>query len=183
MPPADPSEQAGNTEEVHFSANAKNDIFDWHTPMEHHTQPDAADIPKSSTAHKRKEPVPAEGEATPVTTIATITTTRRSGKTPAGRIIISDHPSSPKKAEQPPAKRQRRYHVITTDSDDDNSTGLPVAHPEQYEDPSLSYFLNIFCLLIFTPCISTACIKDNASLEFGGVLSQFCFHACKVKRS
>ncbi|KAK9011956.1 hypothetical protein V6N11_040027 [Hibiscus sabdariffa] len=139
MPPADPSAQAGNTEEVHFFANAENDIFDWHTPMEHHAQPEAADIPESSITQKRKKPAPAEGEATPVTTATTITTTRRIGKTPAGRIIISDRSSSPEKPEQPPAKRQMRYHVITTDSDDDSSAGLPVAHPEQSADPSLSY--------------------------------------------
>ncbi|KAK8662674.1 hypothetical protein V6N13_024565 [Hibiscus sabdariffa] len=150
---ADPSEQVGNTEEVNFSANAENEIFDWHTPMKHHAQPDTADIIESSTAHKRKETAPAEGEATPVTTAATTATTRRSGKTPAGWIIINDHSSNPEKAEQPPAKRQRRYHVITTDSDDDSSAGLPVAHPEQSADPSLLYFLNILYLLIFTPCI------------------------------
>ncbi|KAK8975481.1 hypothetical protein V6N11_069911 [Hibiscus sabdariffa] len=73
------------------------------------------------------------GEATPVTTAATIATTRLSGKTPAGRIIINDRSSSPEKAEQPPAKRQRRYHVI------DSSAGLPIAHPEQSADPSLSH--------------------------------------------
>ncbi|KAK8635198.1 hypothetical protein V6N13_023075 [Hibiscus sabdariffa] len=94
---------------------------------------------ESSTAQKRKEPVPAEGKVAPVTTTATIATARRRGKTPAGRIMISDRSSNPEKAEQPPAKRQRRYHVITTDSDDDSSAGLPVAHPEQSADPSLSH--------------------------------------------
>ncbi|KAK8694589.1 hypothetical protein V6N13_072137 [Hibiscus sabdariffa] len=135
-----PSEGAGNTEKVNLSSDDENEIFDWHTPMEHHRQicptPRAADILDSSTAEKFKEPAPAEGEALPVAT------SRRSRKTRAGRIMLSDRSSSLDKEEQAPprpAKRQRRYHVITIDSDDDSSTELPVENPEQPADPSLSH--------------------------------------------
>ncbi|KAK8636267.1 hypothetical protein V6N13_004971 [Hibiscus sabdariffa] len=126
-PPADPSEGAGNTEQLNLS---EEDIFDWHTPMEHQSQLKQADIPGSSTAddaHAPAEP-PAAQENTP----------RRRGKTPAKRIVCSDRSSSPEQPEQQPAKRQRRYHAITTDSDDESSAGLPAANPEQSADPSLS---------------------------------------------
>ncbi|KAK9045495.1 hypothetical protein V6N11_051405 [Hibiscus sabdariffa] len=134
---------AGNTEKVHFSSDDENDIFNWHTPMEHHGQicatPRVADFPESSTTQKRKEHAPAKGEATPMTTATNTDTAKRRGKTPAGWIMLRDRLSSPEEAEQPPAKRQRRYHVITADSDDNSSAGLPVEHLEQLADPSLSH--------------------------------------------
>ncbi|KAK8686447.1 hypothetical protein V6N13_125472 [Hibiscus sabdariffa] len=127
-PPADPSEGAGNTEQLNLSAE---DIFDWHTPMEHQSQLKEADILGSSKANE-DAPAPAEPPA------AKENTPRRRGKTPAKRIVLSDHSSSPEQPEQQPAKRQRRYPAITTDSDDESSAGLPAANPEQSADPSLS---------------------------------------------
>ncbi|KAK8560091.1 hypothetical protein V6N12_012894 [Hibiscus sabdariffa] len=118
---------AGNTEQLHLS---EEDIFDWHTPMEHQSQLKQADIPGSFKADDAPAPAepPAAQEHTP----------RRRGKTPAKRIVLSDRSSSPEQPEQQPAKRQRRYHAITTDSDDESSAGLPAANPEKFADPSLS---------------------------------------------
>ncbi|KAK8652309.1 hypothetical protein V6N13_061330 [Hibiscus sabdariffa] len=125
--PADPSEGAGNTEQLHLS---EEDIFDWHTPMEHQSQLKQADIPGSFKADDAPAPAepPAAQEHTP----------RRRGKMPAKRIVLCDRSSSPEQPEQQPAKRQRRYHAMTTDSDDESSAGLPAANPEQSADPSLS---------------------------------------------
>ncbi|KAL4352187.1 hypothetical protein GQ457_06G015540 [Hibiscus cannabinus] len=47
------SEGAGNTEKVDLSSDDENDIFDWHTPMEHHgptcPTPYMVEVPGSST--------------------------------------------------------------------------------------------------------------------------------------
>ncbi|KAK8593423.1 hypothetical protein V6N12_045505 [Hibiscus sabdariffa] len=131
-PPADPSEGAGNTEQLHLS---EEDIFDWHTPMEHQSQLKQANIQGSFMADDAPAPAepPAAQEHTP----------RRRGKTPTKRIVLSDRSSSPELPEQQPAKRQRRYHTITTDSDDESSAGLPAANPEQSTDPSLSNPLEV----------------------------------------
>ncbi|KAK9028188.1 hypothetical protein V6N11_067999 [Hibiscus sabdariffa] len=125
--PADPSEGAGNTEQLNLS---EEDIFDWHTPMEHQSQLKQADIPSSFKAEDAPAPAepPAVQEHTP----------RRRGKTSAKRIVLSDRSSNPEQPGQQPAKRQRRYHAITTDSDDESSAGLPTENPEQSVDPSLS---------------------------------------------
>ncbi|KAK8533936.1 hypothetical protein V6N12_047338 [Hibiscus sabdariffa] len=62
---AQPSDGVGNTEQVHYSSNDENDVFDWHTPLEHQASPRhlpaARDIPESSTAKKGKAPVHTEG--------------------------------------------------------------------------------------------------------------------------
>ncbi|KAK8715302.1 hypothetical protein V6N13_042639 [Hibiscus sabdariffa] len=55
-PPTDPSEGADNTEQLNLSAE---DIFDWHTPMEHQSQLKEADILGSSKANE-DAPAPAE---------------------------------------------------------------------------------------------------------------------------
>ncbi|KAK8701681.1 hypothetical protein V6N13_020062 [Hibiscus sabdariffa] len=122
-PPPPPPPSPAQSEELRLS---EEDIFDWHTPMEHQSQLKQADIPGSFKADDA--PAPAAQEHTP----------RRRGKTPAKRIVLSDRSSSPEQPEQQPAKRQRRYHTITTDSDDESSAGLPAANPEQSADPSLS---------------------------------------------
>ncbi|KAK8619604.1 hypothetical protein V6N13_135886 [Hibiscus sabdariffa] len=143
MPPTDPSEGAGNTEEVHFSADVENDIFDWHTPMEHHAQPDAADIPESSTTQKHKAPAPTTEEILSAERPMPDASTRRKGKTPAGRTITRNTTSSPDDEQQitpRPAKRQRGgSQVVITDSDDSSSAEQPIENPEQSTDPSLSH--------------------------------------------
>ncbi|KAK9001765.1 hypothetical protein V6N11_024463 [Hibiscus sabdariffa] len=64
---SDPSAAAGHTEPLELSSDVGNDIFDWHTPFEHHVQPSptlrAMGIPECSHAQKRKAAVPTEGEA------------------------------------------------------------------------------------------------------------------------
>ncbi|KAK9003044.1 hypothetical protein V6N11_060615 [Hibiscus sabdariffa] len=127
-PTADPSDGAGNTEQLHLS---EEDIFDWHTPMEHQSQLNTADVPGSSKAND-DAPAPAE----PPTAVED--TLRRRGKATAKRIIQSDRSSSPDQPEQQPAKRQRRYHIVTTDSDDEGSAGLSAADPELSADQSFS---------------------------------------------
>ncbi|KAK8713451.1 hypothetical protein V6N13_148668 [Hibiscus sabdariffa] len=53
-------EGAGNTEKVNLSFSDENEIFDWHTPMEHHgttyPTPRKANVPGSSTAQKSPAP-------------------------------------------------------------------------------------------------------------------------------
>ncbi|KAK9003505.1 hypothetical protein V6N11_061064 [Hibiscus sabdariffa] len=143
MPPADPSEGAGNTEEVHFSTDAENDIFDWHTPMEHHAQPDATDIPEISIAQKHKAPTPTTEEILSIERPMLDASIRRKGKTPARRTITRNTTSSPDDEEQitpRPAKRQRGgSQIIITDSDDSSSAEQLVENPEQSTDPSLSH--------------------------------------------
>ncbi|KAK8505786.1 hypothetical protein V6N12_013996 [Hibiscus sabdariffa] len=106
------SEGVGNTEKVNLSSSDENDIFDWHTRMEHHgpicPTTRRADIPGSSSAQKRKEPTHADGEVALLPTATNIDTARRRGKTPAGRIMISDRSYSPEVVEQPLAKRMQR---------------------------------------------------------------------------
>ncbi|KAK9033257.1 hypothetical protein V6N11_018290 [Hibiscus sabdariffa] len=112
--------------------------------MEHHgpicPTPRMADVLESSTTQKSTEHGPAVREVAPLPTATHVNTTRRKGKTPAGRIMLSDHSSSPEVAEQPPAKRQMRYHVITADSDDDSvGASLPALAAELF--PKSNQFL------------------------------------------
>ncbi|KAK8576725.1 hypothetical protein V6N13_015158 [Hibiscus sabdariffa] len=136
------SEGAGNTEKVDLSSDDENDIFDWHTPMEHHgptcPTPYMAEVPGSATIQKIPPSAPTAQEVAPQPTTSPVHTVQRRSKRPAGRVMFSDRSSSPDPTVQPPAKRQRRYHVITADSDDDSSACVPVDHPEQSADPSLS---------------------------------------------
>ncbi|KAK8680309.1 hypothetical protein V6N13_109259 [Hibiscus sabdariffa] len=177
MSPANPSEGAGKTEEVHFSADAENDIFDWHTPMEHHAQPDAANIPESSTAQKHKAPAPTTKEILSAESPTPDTSTKRKGKTPVGRTITRNTTSSPDDEEQitpRPAKRQRGgSQVIITDSDDSSSAEQPVEHPEQSTDPflSLSYYLNVVLSAFSSiPCISAHALRTMHPLRCKGAV-------------
>ncbi|KAK8498532.1 hypothetical protein V6N12_073928 [Hibiscus sabdariffa] len=139
QPSANTSAKAGATEEIHFSSDDENDVFDWQSPKDH-LQPigptpsrptitvpilSAAPTPTTSTIADRSTP------DSPI---------QRKGKAKAGRSFGRDIPSSPnEEAEQRLAKRRRRYDVITTESnDDDSSAKLPVPQPEKSADPSLS---------------------------------------------
>ncbi|KAK9033889.1 hypothetical protein V6N11_050070 [Hibiscus sabdariffa] len=133
------SAKEGATEEVHFSSDDENDIFDWQSPRDHlltlgpvtTTPAPAAPIlsaaPTPTTSAVAERPTP-DSPA------------RKKGKATAGRTIGRDNPSSPEEeADQRPAKRRRRYHVITADSDDDDSSAeLPVPKPMKSANPSLS---------------------------------------------
>ncbi|KAL4296889.1 hypothetical protein GQ457_12G012000 [Hibiscus cannabinus] len=139
QPSANTSVEAGATEEVHFSSDYENEVFDWQSPRDH-LQPIGPTPSKPVVAVYILSAAP-----TPATSAITERPTpdspaRRKGKATAdrsfGRTILSS--SEDEEPEQRPAKRQRRYHVITTDSDDDISAKLLVAQPEKSADPSLS---------------------------------------------
>ncbi|KAL4367651.1 hypothetical protein GQ457_05G022100 [Hibiscus cannabinus] len=139
QPSANTSAKASATEEVNFSSDDENDVFDWQSPRDHlqplgpTTTTPAPAVPILSTA-----PTPA------TSAIAECPTPdlplRRKGKATAGRTFGRDIPSSPEdEAEQRPTKRRRKYHIIVADSDDDNSSAeIPVSKPMQSVDPSLS---------------------------------------------
>ncbi|KAK8627986.1 hypothetical protein V6N13_063700 [Hibiscus sabdariffa] len=138
IPSANPSTRAGSTEEVHFSSDDENDVFDWQSPWDYLQ-------PISPTPSKPTEAVPIFSAPTPATSAIVErpipdSPARRRGKAPAGRSFGRNIPSSPaeEEPEQRPAKRQRRYHIITADSDDDRSAEVPVAQLEKSVDPSLS---------------------------------------------
>ncbi|KAK8713154.1 hypothetical protein V6N13_148377 [Hibiscus sabdariffa] len=139
QPSTHTSAKEGATEEVHFSSDDENDIFDWQSPRDHlltlgpvTTTPtpavpilSAAPTPTTSTAVERPTP---DSPA------------RKRGKATAGRTFDRDTSTSPEeKADQRPAKRRRRYHVITAECDDDDSSAeIPVPMPMKSADPSLS---------------------------------------------
>ncbi|KAL4369438.1 hypothetical protein GQ457_05G021920 [Hibiscus cannabinus] len=122
QPSTHTSAKEGETEEVHFSSDDENDIFDWQSPRDHLL----ALGPSSST------PAPAATilSATPTPTTAAAverptpdSPARKRGKATAGRTFDRGTTSSPdeEEADQHPAKRRRRYHVITAESDEDDS--------------------------------------------------------------
>ncbi|KAK9033365.1 hypothetical protein V6N11_018398 [Hibiscus sabdariffa] len=139
QPSAHTSAKVGATQEIHFSSDDENDVFDWQSPRDH-LQPIGPTPSKPNTA------VPILSAAPTPTTSAIAerpkpdSPIRKKGKATAGRSFGRDISSSPEdeEAEQRPAKRKRRYHVISDDSDDDSSAELPVAQPEKSVDPSLS---------------------------------------------
>ncbi|KAL4384226.1 hypothetical protein GQ457_15G017260 [Hibiscus cannabinus] len=144
---ANPSAKAGNTEEVHFSSDDENDIFDWQSPRDHlhpiNLTPWRAAAPDNSTAKQSRNKEPAEvpilsPAPTPAKSAVADHSTpdspaRRKGKAPTGRTVSRHAPSSPKEEEQThrSAKKHRKYHIITADSDYDNSAAVPVAQPEK----------------------------------------------------
>ncbi|KAK9001973.1 hypothetical protein V6N11_024666 [Hibiscus sabdariffa] len=139
QPSAHTSAKAGATEEIHFSSDDENDVFDWQSPRDH-LQPIGPTPSKPATA----VPIPS---AAPTPTTSAIdehpkpdSLVGKKGKVTAGKSFGRDIPSSPEdeEEEQRPAKRKRRYHVISADSDDDSSAELLVAQPEKSADPSLS---------------------------------------------
>ncbi|KAL4308343.1 hypothetical protein GQ457_01G016530 [Hibiscus cannabinus] len=140
QPSANTSAKAGATEEVNFSSDDENDVFDWQSPRDH-LQP----LGPTTTTPAPAVPI-LSAAPTPMTSIIAERPTpyspaRRKGKSTAGRSFGRDIPSSPddEEAEQRPAKRRRKYHVIVADSDDDDSNaGIPVSKPMQSADPSLS---------------------------------------------
>ncbi|KAK8578442.1 hypothetical protein V6N13_116286 [Hibiscus sabdariffa] len=139
QPSTNTSAKAGAIEEVHFSSDDKNDVFDWQSPRDH-LQPIGPIPSKPAMA----VPILSVAPTLATSTIAEHPTpdfhAQRKGKAKVGRSFGRNIPSSPEEEEpeQRPAKRQRRYHIVTADSDDDSSAELPVAQPEKSADPSLS---------------------------------------------
>ncbi|KAK8564681.1 hypothetical protein V6N12_058264 [Hibiscus sabdariffa] len=130
-PSVNPSAQAGDTVEVHFSLDDENDVFDWQMPKGHPSaprptqqqatetsathSPDPADVPILETA-----PIPAQP--------ALETQHRRKGKTTAGRVLNRADQSSPEEeADHQPAQKRRRRIILTSDSDDDLSAAVPTS--------------------------------------------------------
>ncbi|KAK8990363.1 hypothetical protein V6N11_009066 [Hibiscus sabdariffa] len=144
--------KAGATEELHFSSDDENDVFDWQSPRDHLQPLGPTTTPAPAVPILSAAPTTSAIAERP----ARESLTQRKGKAKAGRIIGSDIPSSPEEeAEQRPPKRRRKYHVITAESDeDDSTTEVPVARPEQSTDPSLSNIFKFLPALFFDSCIS-----------------------------
>ncbi|KAK8675375.1 hypothetical protein V6N13_033442 [Hibiscus sabdariffa] len=108
QPSANTSAKAGATEELHFSSDDENDVFDWQSPQDHlqsigptpskpaTTVPILSAAPSPTTSSIAERPTPDS-------------LARRKGKATAGRSFGRDIPSSPEdeEAEQRPAKRRR----------------------------------------------------------------------------
>ncbi|KAK9030262.1 hypothetical protein V6N11_031690 [Hibiscus sabdariffa] len=97
QPSATTSAKAGATEEVHFSSDDENDVFDWQSPRDHLQ-------PLGQTPSKPAMAVPISAAPTPVTsTIAERPTpdspAQNKGKAKAGRNFGRDIPSSPEEKE------------------------------------------------------------------------------------
>ncbi|KAK8986029.1 hypothetical protein V6N11_082315 [Hibiscus sabdariffa] len=138
QPSANTSAKAGATEEIHFSSDDENDVFDWQSPRDHLQPIDPIPSkPTTTVPILSAAPTPTTSAITDRPTLDS--PTRRKGKAKMGRSFGRDIPSSPdEEAEQRPAKRRGRYHVITAESDDDDSSAeLPVPQPEKFADPSL----------------------------------------------
>ncbi|KAL4377566.1 hypothetical protein GQ457_02G028430 [Hibiscus cannabinus] len=130
QPSATASAKAGATEEVNFSSDNENDVFDWKSPRDH-LQP----LSPITTTPAPAVPILSAAPTPTISTVAERPTpdspARRKGKATAGRTFGRDIHSNPEdEADQHPAKRRRKYHVITADSDDeDNSAKIPVSKP------------------------------------------------------
>ncbi|KAK8676072.1 hypothetical protein V6N13_034126 [Hibiscus sabdariffa] len=131
QPSTNTSAKAGATEELHFSSDDENNVFDWQSPRDHLQPYGPTTTPAPAVPILSAAPIPTTSAVAEHPTQESLT--KRKGKAKAGIIIGSDIPSSPNddEAEQRPAKRRRKYHVITAESDDDDSTAkIPVARPE-----------------------------------------------------
>ncbi|KAL4271836.1 hypothetical protein GQ457_13G017510 [Hibiscus cannabinus] len=112
-PPSSPVIPERATEELHFSSDDENDVFDWQSPRDHllalgpSTSTPAPVVPILSAA------------PTPTTTAAfdrltPASPSRKRGKATAGRQLGGDT-SSEEEAAPRPAKK-RKYHIITAES-------------------------------------------------------------------
>ncbi|KAK8605130.1 hypothetical protein V6N13_082586 [Hibiscus sabdariffa] len=135
MPSANPSAKAGNTEELHFSSDDENDVFDWQSPRDHR-QPVGPTPSKPAVAVPIFSPAPTPANFAIADRPIPDSPARRKSKTPVGRTITRSDPSSPdeEQAAHQPAQKRRRRHIITSDSDDENNAEVPTTSA----DPSLS---------------------------------------------
>ncbi|KAL4298235.1 hypothetical protein GQ457_12G011820 [Hibiscus cannabinus] len=139
QPSATTSAKAGAIEEVNFSSDDENDVFDWQSPRDH-LQP----LGPITTTPALAVPILPAAQTPTTFAVAERPTpdspARRKGKATTGKTFGRDIHSSPEdEADQRPAKRIRKYHVITVDSDDeDSSAEIPVSKPMQSADPSFS---------------------------------------------
>ncbi|KAK8632715.1 hypothetical protein V6N13_073098 [Hibiscus sabdariffa] len=131
IPSANPSAQAGDTEEVHISSDDENDIFDWQTPRGHPPAPRPTQQ-QATTTSATHSPDPADVpilQSAPIPAQPTMETHhRRKGKTTAGRVLTRSDQSSPEEeADHQPAQKRRRRNVITSDGDEDHSAAVPTS--------------------------------------------------------
>ncbi|KAL4285444.1 hypothetical protein GQ457_16G018270 [Hibiscus cannabinus] len=115
------SAKEGATEELHFSSDDENDVFDWQSPRDHllalgpSTSTPAPAVPILSAA-------PTPTTATAFDRLTPISPSRRRGKATAKRQLGGDS-SSEEEAAPRPAKK-RKYHIITTDSCEEAVLGM-----------------------------------------------------------
>ncbi|KAK8696713.1 hypothetical protein V6N13_001845 [Hibiscus sabdariffa] len=94
MPSANPSAKAGNTEELHFSSDDENDVFDWQSPRDH-LQPVSPTPSKPTVAVPILSPALTPSNFVIADRPIPDSPTRRKSKTPAGCTITRSDPSSP----------------------------------------------------------------------------------------
>ncbi|KAK8690740.1 hypothetical protein V6N13_074267 [Hibiscus sabdariffa] len=106
IPSTNPSAKSGNTEEVRFSSNDENDVFDWQSPRDH-LQPIGPTPSKPVVAVPILSPAPTLANSAIADRPTLDSLARRKGKAPAGRTISRYAQSSPDEEEefQRPAKR------------------------------------------------------------------------------
>ncbi|KAL4296275.1 hypothetical protein GQ457_12G016180 [Hibiscus cannabinus] len=130
------SAKEGATEEVHFSSDHENDIFDWQSPRDH-----LLTIGPVTTTPAPVVPILSAAPTPTTYSVAERQTpdspARRKGKATAGRTFGRDTSSSPEEeADQRPTKRRRRYHVITADSCEEAVLGLHHMRKNSYTSRS-----------------------------------------------
>ncbi|KAL4271141.1 hypothetical protein GQ457_13G014270 [Hibiscus cannabinus] len=158
----------GDTEEVHFSSDDENDVFDWQSPRDHLL----ALGPSTST------PAP----AAPILSSAPTPTTAEQLKGQL-KIHLQGNEARPllgellTKAVHPAQMRRRQISALPSAEEDIMSSLLRVMKmtgtlkfqcQNRYNlpillSPHLFKFLPTLLILCFLPCV-----EDNASLEFGG---------------
>ncbi|KAK8583416.1 hypothetical protein V6N13_022122 [Hibiscus sabdariffa] len=106
MPSTNLSTKAGSTEELHFSSDDENDVFDWQSPRDH-LQPFGPSPSKPAEALPILSPAPTPSTSSIVERQTADSPTRRKGKATACKSIARNIPSSPDEEEQVqrPAKR------------------------------------------------------------------------------
>ncbi|KAL4383954.1 hypothetical protein GQ457_15G015600 [Hibiscus cannabinus] len=123
QPSANMSAKAGATEEVNFSSDDENDVFNWQSPHDHLQPLGPTTTPAPAVPILSAAPTPATSAIAERPTPDS--PARRKGKATTGKTFGRDIPSSPEdEAEQRLAKRMRNYHVITADSCKEAVLGL-----------------------------------------------------------
>ncbi|KAK8658761.1 hypothetical protein V6N13_036955 [Hibiscus sabdariffa] len=172
IPSANPSAKAGNTEELQFSSDNQNDVFDWQSPREHLQ-------PLGPTPSKPAEVVPILSAApTPATSAISERPTpdspaRRKGKATADKL----HPAR---------RRKSQCSDLPSDRGDTTSSLLIVMMTAAlaYQSPSQKNLLIPLSLLLFNFCIcqlfshpKSFCqhtLRTMHPLSLGEHLSAFC---------
>ncbi|KAL4324283.1 hypothetical protein GQ457_11G033330 [Hibiscus cannabinus] len=172
QPSATTSAKAGATEEVNFSSDDENDIFDWQSPRDQlqplgltTTTTPAPAVPILSAA-----PTPATSAVAERPTPDS--PTRRKGKETAGKTFDREIPSSPKDEADHAQPREGGSTMLSMLIVVTMIAVLKFQFPNPCNLP-IHLFLLLFNLLICHLSLTLVflpCIEDNASLEFGGAL-------------